>query len=148
MSREFCRSFIFGSRHRGYCHKIHKVLGAYTGSLFKILVAHKEILGASGNWVPIRQQSYCVHISMTDGPTDMALYRNPYYYYYYYYYPVGNRITISTGSTQEHPTTEYFQRDWSFHQQVVSQVCPGRISLKSFCIRVRLFCKCISLIIY
>ena len=57
----------------------HKVLGAYTGSLFKILVAYKEILGASGNRLPIRQQSYCVHISMTDEPTDMALYRNPYY---------------------------------------------------------------------
>ena len=68
---------------------------------------------------------------MTDQPTDMALYKNPYYYYYYYYYyPVGNRITISTGSTQEHPTTEYFQGDWSFHQQVVSQVRPVRISLK------------------
>ena len=75
---------------------------------------------------------------MTDEPTDMALYKNPYYYYYYYYYcyyyyyyyyPVGNRITISTGSTQEHPTTEYFQGDWSFHQQVVSQVRPVRISL-------------------
>ena len=65
---------------------------------------------------------------MTDEPTDMALYKNP--YYYYYYYPVGNRITISTGSTQEHPTTEYFQGDWSFHQQVVSQVRPVRISLK------------------
>ena len=64
---------------------------------------------------------------MTDEPTDMALYKNP--YYYYYYYPVGNRITISTGSTQEHPTTEYFQGDWSFHQQVVSQVRPVRISL-------------------
>ena len=68
---------------------------------------------------------------MTDEPTDMALYKNPYYYYYYYYYyyPVGNRITISTGSTQEHPTTEYFQGDWSFNQQVVSQVQPVRISL-------------------
>ena len=65
---------------------------------------------------------------MTDEPTDMALYKNP--YYYYYYYPVGNRITISTGSTQEHPTTEYFQGDWSFHQQVVSQVRPVHISLK------------------
>ena len=64
---------------------------------------------------------------MTDEPTDMALYKNP---YYYYYYPVGNRITISTGSTQEHPTTEYFQGDWSFHQQVVSQVRPVRTSLK------------------
>ena len=67
---------------------------------------------------------------MSDEPTDMALYKNPYYYYYYYYYPFGNRITISTGSTQEHPTTEYFQGDWSFHQQVVSQVRPVRISLK------------------
>ena len=65
---------------------------------------------------------------MTDEPTDMTLYKNP--YYYYYYYPVGNRITISTGSTQEHPTTEYFQGDWSIHQQVVSQVRPVRISLK------------------
>ena len=67
MSREFCCSFIFGSRHRGYCHKNYKVLGAYTASLFKILVAHKEILGASGNRLPIRQQFYCVHISMTQG---------------------------------------------------------------------------------
>ena len=48
-------------------HKNYKVLGAYTASLFKILVAHKEILGASGNRLPIRQQFYCVHISMTQG---------------------------------------------------------------------------------
>lgn len=55
MSRKFCCSFI-GHRRRGYCHKNHSNFQAPVWApCFKLQSpACEQIVGASGDWAPIR----------------------------------------------------------------------------------------------
>ena len=82
MSREFCRSFN-GSRHRGYCHKKHKVQALVSN--FSCLRANLRSL-----WQPVARQAAAlargtkhfilVQLFLTKPFTDHYYYHHQYYF--------------------------------------------------------------------